>query len=325
MLWKILKISIWLAVLAIVTLWFVITQPFVGSIDRVPNIDSNPARLRQHVVSLSEQLPAQYSGYELQMQKAAYVFERMSQYTRRVRYQRFEVDGVEYRNVLGSLGEDKAGCTVLVIGAHFDTYENMPGADDNSSGVAGLLEMMRQMQNTPMRCPIEFVAYANEEPPFFRTENMGSYVHAESLENRGLSLELMISVEMIGYYSDEPDSQTYPIGLMKYLYSDKGDFITVVGDFDNMGVVRETKKIMASQMSMPVYSINAPKSLVGVDFSDHLNYWNRGMPAIMVTDTAFYRNPWYHTNKDLADTLDFTRMADVVNGLTALAITYQAE
>jgi len=325
MLRKILKISIWLAVLTIVALWFAITQPFVGSYDRVPNIDSNPARLRQHVVTLAEQLPTQYSGHELLMQKAAFIYERMSRYTRRVRYQRFTVDGVEYRNVLGSIGEDKPGCSVLVIGAHYDTFEGLPGADDNSSGVAGILEIMRQLQDTKMRCPVEFVAYTNEEPPFFRTENMGSYVHAESLENRGLTLGLMISVEMIGYYNDEPDSQTYPIDMMKYLYSDRGDFISVVGDFSNMGAVREVKKNMASQMSMPVYSINAPRSLVGVDFSDHLNYWDRGMPAVMVTNTAFYRNGWYHTNKDLPDTLDYTRMAGVVNGLAALAVRYQAE
>ena len=324
MLRKILKISIWFIVFLVIALWFLITQPFVGSMDRVPNIDSNPARLRQHVVTLAEQLPAQYSGHELQMQKAAFIFERMSRYTRRVRYQRFNVDGVEYRNVLGSIGEDKPGCSVLVIGAHYDTFEDKPGADDNSSGVAGILEIMRQLQDRNMRCPVEFVAYANEEPPFFRTENMGSYVHAESLENRGLDLRLMISVEMIGYYDDAPDTQTYPIGMMKYLYSDRADFISVVGDFSNIGAVRDAKKIMASQMGMPVYSINAPRSMVGIDFSDHLNYWNRGMPALMVTDTAFYRNGWYHTDKDLPDTLDYTRMADVVNGLTALAIRYQS-
>lgn len=321
---RIVKVGILLLILTVMVIWYLLTQPFVISKNRIGNLNGSSARLKQYVTMLSETLPSRYSGYELDQKKAEFIYERMSQYTRRVRYQRFTVDGREYRNVLGSIGADRPDCSIIVMGAHYDTYSGYSGADDNSSGVAGMLEIMRQLAHVEMRCPVEFVAYALEEPPYFNTDNMGSYVHAKSLIDRGLTLGLMVSIEMIGYFDDAPGSQTYPYDWMKYLYSDRADFIAVVGNMSNMSAVRKVKKYMRSQMRMPVYSINVPASVVEVDFSDHMSYWRLGMPAVMVTDTAFYRNGYYHTSKDTAETLDYQRMADVVNGLSAVAIYYQA-
>ncbi len=162
---------------------------------------------------------------------------------------------------------------------------------------------------------MDLVAYTLEEPPIFRSENMGSAVHAASLNDQGIDVRLMISLEMIGFFSDEEDSQAFPASILKLFYPTRGNFVSVIGSIGDARMTRRTKKGMKGVAALPVYSMNAPKFVPGVDFSDHLNYWAAGYPAIMVTDTAFYRNRAYHTDKDVADRLDYERMALVVEGI----------
>jgi len=164
---------------------------------------------------------------------------------------------------------------------------------------------------------VELVAYSLEEPPHFRTESMGSAVHAASLEAKKARVRAMISLEMIGCFSDEKDSQAYPLGVLKLLYPSTGNFIAVVGRIGGGRLVRVVKTAMRAATRLPVESINAPGFIPGIDFSDHLSYWEHGYPAVMVTDTAFYRNPRYHTSDDTPDTLDYERMALVVDGVVA--------
>lgn len=172
---------------------------------------------------------------------------------------------------------------------------------------------------------IELVFYANEEMPYFGTEQMGSYAHAASIADPG-SVELVVVLEMIGYFSQAPDSQDFPIRGMRYVYPTVGNFTALVSDTDHVSEIRSAKAIFRSVLAerglIDVRSINAPNSVTGVDFSDHRNYWIFGMPAIMVTDTAFYRNRAYHTAEDTYDRLDYDRMAEVVDAVAAVALRY---
>ena len=208
----------------------------------------------------------------------------------------------------------------MVVGAHYDVAGEQPGADDNASGVAGLLELARLLKGQSFRQRVELVVYTNEEPPFFRTPYMGSAVHARSLAESGKRASLMLSLECIGYFSDEPGSQDHPVRLLNAIYPTTGNFISLVGFYEDGDVSRQVKTAMKSASDLPVYSINAPSFVVGVDFSDHLNYWNEGFVGMMVTDTAFYRNKAYHTPRDTADRLDYGRMAKVVDGVRAVVM-----
>jgi Zn-dependent M28 family amino/carboxypeptidase len=202
-----------------------------------------------------------------------------------------------------------------------------PGADDNASGVAGLIELARMLQQRmrqglQLNQSIELVFYANEEPPYFRTPYMGSAIHAKSLKDAGRNASLMLSLECIGYFSDKPGSQDFPIRMLDRVYPDVGNFIALVGYYQDSAVSRQVKTAMQSAISLPVYSINAPGFIVGIDFSDHLNYYNEGFVGMMVTNTAFYRNKAYHTPQDTADRLDYARMAQVVDGVQAVVMQH---
>jgi len=232
-----------------------------------------------------------------------------------VEEQSFGVGDLEFRNLIAHYGLEEG--PVLVIGAHYDVCGEQPGADDNASAVAGLLELARLLakHKPEVTNRIELALWPLEEPPNFRTPAMGSAVHANSLALRGAKVSGMISLEMIGFFSDEPGSQSFPAPGMSLLYSSRGDSIVVVGNSSSWWFTRRVKARMAGSTRLPVRSINAPAFVPGVDFSDHLNFWRHGWDAVMVTDTAFYRNPNYHQITDTPETLDYERMAQVVTGV----------
>jgi Zn-dependent M28 family amino/carboxypeptidase len=246
---------------------------------------------------------------------AAYIKEELSQTTPHVSEQAYRVQGKTYRNVAAHFGPESE--ERIIVGAHYDTAGPLPGADDNASGVAGLIELARLLGRQQLPLRVELVAFSLEEPPYFRTTAMGSSVHAESLRNQNVQVRAMISLEMIGCFSDAPDSQHFPIGVLSAFYPSKGNFIGVVGRLGDGLLARKMKSAMRDATPLPVYSINAPRFVPGVDFSDQLNYWNAGYGAVMITDTAFYRNRNYHTAEDTADKLDYKRMAMVVEGVYA--------
>jgi Zn-dependent M28 family amino/carboxypeptidase len=186
--------------------------------------------------------------------------------------------------------------------------------------VAGLIELALALAAQPPARPVELVAYTLEEPPFFRSAAMGSMQHARALHEAGTEVALMISLEMIGTFSDAPGSQRYPVPGLSLIYPDQGNFIAIVSRVQDIAATRALKASMRGATPLPVRSINAPPALVGVDFSDHLSYWTHGYPAVMVTDTAFYRNEHYHQPTDTADRLDYRRMAQVVEGVAAFAL-----
>jgi len=232
-----------------------------------------------------------------------------------VEEQSFGVGAGSFKYYVAHYGEVDA--PVLVVGAHYDVCGEQTGADDNASGVAGLIELARLLvrHQPPVRHRIELALWPLEEPPNFRTPGMGSAIHANSLALSGADVRGMISLEMIGYFADEPGSQSFPAPGMSLLYTSRGDGIVVVGNASSWWFTRRVKKRMAGASDLPVRSMNAPAFVPGVDFSDHLNFWQQGWKAVMITDTAFYRNPNYHEPSDTPETLDYERMADVVTGV----------
>ena len=296
-------------------LCFYVTQPvWVGKGKQGGAID--PKRLEAHVRTLSESLsPRDESRPENLDRVAAYIRREFESAGGRLSEQSYQVGGRTYRNVIATFGAETN--ERIVVGAHYDAAGPLPGADDNASGVAGLIELAHLLGkgNTPVK--VELVAYTLEEPPFFRSEFMGSAVHARALKKEGARVRAMFSLEMIGYFSDAPGSQRFPISLLRLFYPTEGNFISVVGKVGQGLLVRRIKGAMLEASSVPVYSISAPWSIPGVDFSDHSNYWEVGYPAVMITDTAFYRNPNYHTAADTAEKLDYERMAQVVEGVHA--------
>lgn len=271
-------------------------------------------RLKDHVHALVyTEAPRDYDSPGLE-EAAQYIETIFREFTANVSSQPFEVEGAPYRNIVCELG-DKSLPTV-VIGAHYDSCEELPGADDNASGVAGLIELGRLLSaDTALPYHYELVAYTLEEPPFFRTEHMGSYHHATTLKYSDIDVKAMISLEMIGYYSDAPGSQEYPIPELEQMYPDKGNFILVAGRDQDAALVNALDEVMSARCTTDVQQIIAPPQLQGMDFSDHLNYWEAGITAAMITNTAFYRNKAYHTAQDTPDRLNYNKMADVIKGL----------
>ncbi len=307
-------------------LLFWVKQPVLFSATITDPAQINVAQLEKHTRMLAEDFaPRDFAHPENLNATAAYIRAEFEQTNGRVSEQPFVIDGVEYKNVILELGPpiDESE-SVIVLGAHYDAFDVYPAADDNASGVAGLLELSRLLDGVELHKTVQLVAYTLEEPPFFRTGGMGSAQHATAIKDTNVPVELMISIEMIGYFSDEPNSQRYPIGAIEWLYPTTGNFIAVIGRFDQGLVVRNVKQSMLAGSNLPVESIAAPPNLVpGIDFSDHLNYWKYDYPAVMITDTAFNRNFAYHTPDDTADRLDYARMAEVVNGIYAVVIDLQ--
>ncbi|MGB5035914.1 MAG: M28 family peptidase [Blastocatellia bacterium] len=320
---RLLKVFLLLVIAATVIVAMICTylvQPLVFPITRAESGSSvDPARLEAHVRALCERFGPRDVEHPQNLDRCAeYIRAELELAGGRVSDQPFERDGVTYRNIVASFGPESG--EIVVVGAHYDTAGPRPGADDNASGVAGLIELAGLLGRSELTSRVELVAYTLEEPPVFRSGQMGSAVHARSLAEKGTQVRIMIGLEMIGYFSDAPDSQRYPIGALGVFYPSTGNFISVVGRVGGGNLVRTVKRAMTSSSPLPVYSINAPSFVPGIDFSDHLNYWNEGFPAVMVSDTSFYRNRMYHTIDDTPDTLDYRRMSHVVVGVHAAVV-----
>lgn len=296
---------------------FWVVQPTFDTVGGVSPENIEPEFLKRHVHVLTEGASGRpFYKPETLDTVANYLAENFSKAGGRVEFQDFEVEGQRYRNVVVNFGPKEG--RPLIVGAHYDTEEHTRGADDNASGVAGLLALAVVLGRHPPDTPVSLVAFSLEEPPHFRTDAMGSRHFAESLKQKGVEPRLVLVLEMIGYFDDRPNSQSYPVPGMAFLYPDQGDFVGVVGDLMSPRLVRQVKVAMAKASSLPVRSINAPTWLPGVDFSDHASFWEQEMPALMITDTAFYRNPHYHRQTDLPETLDYRRMAQVIEGLLSV-------
>jgi len=301
--------------------WIMTTQPIFPTSPQIDSKKVNPKALEAHVRMLSETFAPRNDYHPAQLDHTAdYILKEFEKAGGRVSEQVFKVDGHIYRNVIAHFGPETR--ERIVVGGHYDAYGEFPGADDNASAIAGLIELAYLLKKTSLTTLVELVAFALEEPPYFTTANMGSAVYADSMKKQKIPVRIMICLEMIGYFSDAKGSQKFPAPLLKLFYPSQGNFIAVVGKMDQISAVRRVKKAMQGSSVLPVFSINAPTFVQGIDFSDHRSYWQAGYDAVMITDTSFYRNPNYHTAKDTADTLDYDKMAMVVQGVYASVLTY---
>jgi len=296
-----------------------VTQPLLG-VERVPVTRRvEPALLARHVRQLAVELAPRDAAHPENLARAAeFVRAELAARAGAAELRPFQVGARTFHNVVATLGPPDG--ERLVVGAHYDAAEPGSGADDNASGVAGLIELAGLLARDELHAPVELVAFALEEPPHFRTHAMGSYVHAQALRASGARVRAMLSLEMIGCFRDEPGSQGYPAPGLALLYPSRGNFIAVVSCLGQARLVRRVKRAMAGAMEVPVRSLNAPRAIPGVDFSDQLNYWDAGFDALMITDTAFYRNANYHEATDTPETLDYARMAAVVEGVHAAVL-----
>lgn len=275
---------------------------------------SDTTRIKELLIELTKTpQPRNYQHIDQLNQTAEFIYSYFRQYADTVFYQTYQISGITYGNVVARFGD-----TInerLIIGAHYDVCGNQEGADDNASGIIGLLEIARMLSEQKQHKNIELVAYTLEEPPFFRTEYMGSFIHAKSLKQSHAKISGMICLEMIGYFKEEKHTQDYPLGFLKLFYGSRGNYITVVNKFKKGKTARKFTKQMDHFAKLPVRKFNGPKSLTGIDFSDHLNYWKMGFSACMITDTAFYRNKNYHQKTDEMGTLNISKMAQVIDGI----------
>lgn len=289
--------------------WIVVAQPTFGGNKR-SQATVAPLKLRGHVEVLALTFHPRDWQHPENLDKAAeYIAGHFTAAGATVEFQDFTARDQRYRNVIGRFGVGKG--QKVVVGAHYDACGETPGADDNASGVAALIELAYLVGHELPSSEVELVAYTLEEPPFFRTALMGSAIHAKSLAAGKADIRGVIVLEMIGYFSDQWGTQSYPVPLLHLMYPSRANFIGVIGPWNQGGWVKTVKVGMKGATDLPVYSIRAPAALPGVDFSDHMNYWPYGINALMIADTAFYRNKEYHLAGDTPDRLDYGRMAQV--------------
>jgi len=292
----------------------VLRQPVLTALppERGPQADAR--RLERDVRFLTTTaLPRSAANPESLRRTVAWIGQSFRESGARVTMQQFRARGEVWQNVVAEFGPDDRTQPVLVVGAHYDAFgerRSLPGADDNASGTAALLELARLLGQRHPKTPLILVAYTNEEPPFFGSDEMGSAIHAASLAREHRRVKGMICLEMIGYYSGR---QIWPTPLFSLLYPSRGDFIAVAGGLNDRALTRLVKRGILGAGRIRVVSFTGPHETS--DASDQRNYWAHGWPAVMVTDTAFLRNPNYHTIRDDAETLDYSRMAFVVDGV----------
>ncbi|GAB2479458.1 hypothetical protein GCM10011375_17250 [Hymenobacter qilianensis] len=282
---------------------------------------ADTARLRQHIQALvNTPEPRNYLHLASLNQAASYIERELTAAGARLSDQPYEIGGQIYRNIIASFGPENG--PRLIVGAHYDVCGEQPGADDNGSGVAALLELARLLrQQQDMKYRIDLVAYTLEEPPFFRTKNMGSYIHAKSLYDQKIPVRGMVALETLGYYDDHKNTQDYPVSLLSLVYGTRGNYLTVAQKFGNGRFGRQFARHCRQVAALPVKRFKAPALLPGIDFSDHLNYWQFGYSAVLVTDTAFYRNKHYHEPTDTLDRLDLRRLSLAVDAVLAALLS----
>jgi Zn-dependent M28 family amino/carboxypeptidase len=309
-----------LAVLAACAVWYVTGMPGARHRGPLPPLDADGRRiaenLKAHVLAVASE-EHNVGHPEALARSARYIETILSGLGYDVSRQEFETGGVKVRNLEVAIRGEVVGASRLyVVGAHYDSRAGAVGANDNGSGVAAVLELARLLKAFRPANDVELrlVLYVNEEEPYARTEQMGSVVHAGSLAKAGRQVTAMLSLETIGYYSDQAGSQRYPFPLSLF-YPSTGDFIAFVANLRSRSLLHRVIGSFRNRVAFPSEGTAAPESISDIGRSDHWSYWRHGWPALMVTDTAPFRYAHYHTMRDTPDKLDYERLARVVEGL----------
>ena len=276
-------------------------------------------RLHGHVDMLAGKIGERNVWQYDNLQRAAdYIvaaFKRSGLSTRLLAY---ESMGRQVANIEAEIPGLEASSETIIVGAHYDSLAGTSGANDNATGVAALLELVDLLKQSKPRKTVRLVAFVNEEPPFFKTSRMGSLVYANQALQSGDRIAAMISLETIGYYTHEPLSQKYPLPLLRYFYPERGDFVALVGNVRSGPLLKRSVKAFRQRGAFPSEGIVAPGWLLGVDWSDHWSFWKIDCPAIMITDTALFRYPYYHSVRDTPDKVNYEALTRVVKGLEAM-------
>lgn len=277
------------------------------------------SRARRVVEILANKYPSRHGQFPRVLGAAAdFIEQEFQDLGYAVESYPYESDGTRVRNLVVEKKGSKPELSCIVLGAHYDTVVGTPGADDNATGVAGLLELARLLKNQPGRRTIRFAAFPHEEPPYFYTHLMGSRQYARTLREKGETVLVMLALEMIGY-AGENYPQLYPAPLMRLFgrYPRYGNYIALVGNLRSLGMMSIVRKAMRDQHTIGVESLSAPGFIPPLFLSDHSSFWKAGIPALMITDTAFLRNPHYHNESDTPDTLNYPFLAAVVSAIHA--------
>ena len=278
-------------------------------------------RLRRHVDRLAGLIGPRHVGHPSALDAAASLIAcELSESGYAVQRQPYRVHNVEVANLIVETPGTAPGTGILILGAHYDTVEATPGADDNASAVAVMLEVARLLHGRQLRRTVRFVAFACEEPPHFYTADMGSQVYARACRQRGEHIIGMLCLEMVGYFTDRLGTQQIPQGIPRLLrgaFPRRGNFLAAVGNFRSWRLAWFFRRGFKKATRFPLYSIVLPESVNVIRLSDNSSFWDQGYPALMLTDTSFLRNPHYHLPTDTPDTLDYSRMAQATLGVAS--------
>ncbi len=276
-------------------------------------------RLQGHVTMLGQSIGERNLWHHAELDAAAdYIEAQFRVAGLRVERQEYLAEGKRVGNLVAEIPGAEYPEQILLVGAHYDSVIGSPGANDNGSGVAALLELARQLADSRPKRTLHLVAFVNEEPPFFKSVDMGSRIYAEQARGKRDKIVGMICLETIGYYIQEPGSQNFPFSPMVIYYPDEGNFIAFVTNLSSRRLLKKSLAEFRKQSDFPAEGLVAPGWLPGVDWSDHWSFWRVGYPAIMITDTAPYRYPYYHSWEDTPDKLSYPEFARVVEGVVGM-------
>jgi Zn-dependent M28 family amino/carboxypeptidase len=298
-------------------LWYMVKVPGVSYAGAPKPLSEGEiiiaGNLRGHVAAIASREHNVFRPAELEA-SAQYIEKAFARLGYAAAAQRFRAGPIEVRNIEVEVGGGARASEVVVVGAHYDSVAGAPGANDNGSGVAAMLELARLLKGSGPARTLRFVAFVNEEPPFYHSDAMGSRQYALRSRERGENIVAMFSLETIGYYSDQAGSQRYPFPL-GFFYPSTANFVAFVSNLSSRALLHEALPAFRRHAGIPSEGVAAPAWVPGVDWSDHWSFWQEGWPALMVTDTAPYRYPHYHTARDTPDKVDYERLARVVTGL----------
>lgn len=272
--------------------------------------DALADRLVDHVQILSESERSVFDPDKLD-EAADYIKDQFKKAGYKPKFLPYIAQDRTFKNIQA---EKKGNNEIIIISAHYDTFKETLGADDDASGIAVLIELAKLMKKINTTKTIRFVAFSTEEPPFFKTRNMGSLIYAKTAKEADENIVAMLSLEMLGYYSEEKGSQHYPFPYM-FFYPSTGNFIGVVSNYRSRALKDQITSSLKKYTKLPVESAWGFGFIPGFDWSDHWSFWKQGYPAVMITDTGPFRNPHYHKKTDTYETLDYKKMADITKGL----------
>jgi len=297
--------------------WFGVRMPGKNISNAAP-LSSTEIELRGELIAdvqtLAGQIGERNMARYLQLNAAAdFIETSFSRAGLQPRRDSYDLNGRACHNIEAEIRGARP--EILLIGAHYDSVLGSPGANDNGSGIAAMLALARRFAGKPAHLTLRFVAFVNEEPPYFLTGQMGSLVYAGRSKARGDRISAMISLETIGYFSDAPNSQTYPAPGLGVFYPSIGNFIGFVSNVPSRNLLRRAIALFRKQAKIPSEGAALPAFIPGVSWSDQWSFWQHGYPGIMITDTALFRYPHYHAATDMPDKLDYDRFALVVSGM----------